>query len=170
MFEKKVIPHSISTRAFETYTPTLPLLSSVEAGWEGVMVRTYNEPMESEGVTFPAVPDVSLVMVTQGAVALERRDVGGSWNAFHVGAGDWSLTPGGGLPYEFRWRPLSSEPIQSLYVHINTDLISRAASHLTKSHPHRVELGARLVFQDLATPSQRHRSSPDPDSQSGWFS
>jgi hypothetical protein len=65
--------------------PTSPILSSVQAGWEGMIARIYHEPAEVESAIIPAVPDLSLVMVTHGTVFLEIRDAGGygSWKALH---------------------------------------------------------------------------------------
>jgi hypothetical protein len=148
MSEKQVIPQHTSALAFETYAPTAPILSSVQAGWEGIIVRTYHEPTVVESVIAPAVPDISLVMVTRGAMAFESRDVGGSWEAFTTVEGDWFLTPGGGRPYELHWSSLSSEPIQTLHVHVSTDLVARAALQLADRDPARVELVERSGFQD----------------------
>ncbi len=148
MAEKQAIPQHTSTLAFETYAPTAPILSSVQAGWEGIIVRTYHEPMVVESVIAPAVPDVSLVMVTGGAIHLEGRDVGGSWDAFSLVEGDWFLTPTGGMPYELRWSSLSSQPIQTLHVHVSTDLVSRAALRLADRDSARLELLERSGFQD----------------------
>jgi AraC family transcriptional regulator len=148
MSEKQVIPQHTSALAFETYAPTAPILSSVQAGWEGIIVRTYHEPTVVESVIAPAVPDISLVMVTRGAMRFESRDVGGSWEAFTTVEGDWFLTPGGGRPYELRWSSLSSEPIQTLHVHVSTDLVARAALQLADRDPARVELVERSGFQD----------------------
>ncbi|HTK06147.1 MAG TPA: AraC family transcriptional regulator [Ktedonobacteraceae bacterium] len=145
---KRDVPHSTSTYAFETFAPTNPIYSSLQAGWDGVVVRIYNEPEDVESIIFPAVPDVSLVMITQGVLTLESRDVGSSWETFRVCKGDWFLTPPGGSPYELRYRSLSSEPVQTLHVHVNTDLICRAAEQLTEGDPTRVVLMERSGFQD----------------------
>jgi AraC family transcriptional regulator len=144
----KGVPHSVSTRDFERFYPSSPLLSSLQVGWEGVTVRAYHKQKEAEQVISPTVPDVSLTLVTQGTIAFEYREVGGPWEALQVRAGDWSLAPGGGQPHEVRYHALSVEPIQSLLIHVNTDYISRAASQLTIDDPARVEIRKRMVFQD----------------------
>ena len=144
----KGVPHFVSTRDFERYYPSSPLLSSLQVGWEGVTVRAYQKQKEAEQVIFPTVPDTSLTLVTQGTIAFEYREVGGPWEAWQVRAGDWSLAPGGGQPYEVRYHALSVEPIESLLIHVNTDYISRAASQLTIDDPARVEIRKRMVFQD----------------------
>ena len=143
-----VISHSTSTRDFERQRSSSSLSSSLQVDLGGVTMHTYNEQKESEHVIFPAVPDVSLVLVTQGTMAFEYREGGGSWKDFHVSAGDWSLTPGGGPSFEFRSHSLSTEPVQSLFIRVNADFISRAAAQLTLDDPTYVKISNRLFFQD----------------------
>jgi AraC family transcriptional regulator len=142
----------VSTRDFERYHPSTPLLSSLQEGWEGVTVRAYNEQKkeqtEAERVIFPAVPDISLILVTQGTIAFDYREGGGPWETLQVSAGDWSLAPGGGEPYEFRCHALSAEPLESLLIHVNTDFMARMASPLISGDLAHVEMSKRQAFQD----------------------
>src|SRR5579859_5014022 len=105
------IPRSTSTQDFERYTITVPVLSSWGTGWQGVVVREFHEPMELESVLLPTVSDIHLVLMTSGAMQFESREAHGSWNAVPIHEGDLFLTPGGGEPYELRWRSLAREPI-----------------------------------------------------------
>ena len=100
-------------------------------------------------------------------MSFEHREVGSTWEAFHVRAGDWSLAPGGGHPHEFRCHTLSAEPIHSLFIQVSIDFLSRVASPLTIDEPTRVRIRKRLFFQDplltqigLALPQGLHASSP----------
>ncbi|MBO0795484.1 MAG: hypothetical protein J2P36_31720, partial [Ktedonobacteraceae bacterium] len=142
------IPRSTSTHDFERYTITVPVLSSWSAGWQGVVVREFHEPMEVESVLLPAVPDIHLVLVTQGAMDFESRAVNGSWEAVSVHEGDLFLTPGGGDPYELRWHSQSHEPIQALHLHLSADLFARSAEHVADRDPARLMLKELSGFQD----------------------
>ena len=147
--EMRRIPSSVSTYELDPYIQTLPpSYSSVQAGWEGVVVRTYHSPAEMESMILPAVPDVSLVMVTQGAMWFENRYLGESWEALHTSAGDWFLTPGGGAPYELRWRKTSVEDLYILNLHVDTTLLHHTAEQLADRLPARIELADRSGFQD----------------------
>lgn len=55
------ILQSTSTRDFEHYTITTPVLSSWGTGWLEVMAREFYEPVEVEIVVLPAVSDIHLV-------------------------------------------------------------------------------------------------------------
>lgn len=144
----KGVPHPVSTRDFDRFYPSPPLLSSLPLDWEGVTVRTYQKPKVPGQATLPPVSDVSLTLITQGTLATEHREEGGSWEAFQMRAGDWSVVPGGGEPYEVRYHALSVDPVQSLMIHVNADFIARAASELTRYDLERVEIRTRLLFQD----------------------
>jgi AraC family transcriptional regulator len=143
------IPSSVSTYELDPYIKTLsPSYSSAQAGWEGVVVRTYRSPAEMESMVLPAVPDVSLVMVMQGAMQFESRYLGESWEGLHASAGDWFLTPGGGAPYELRWHKTSVEDPYILNLHVDTTLLSHTAEQLADHLPASVELIDRAGFQD----------------------
>ncbi|GHO61166.1 AraC family transcriptional regulator [Ktedonobacter sp. SOSP1-52] len=149
MDKKSLVPRSTSTRAFENYVMTVPILSSWERGWDGVMVREYDHmPDQVEWVRIPTVPDIHLALVQQGAVYIESRDEHAPVEALHVQKGDLFLTPGGGVPYELHWHSLSSEPLQSLHVHLSADLFVRAAEQVTDADPTRLELSVLSGFQD----------------------
>lgn len=142
----------VSTPDFERYHPSVPLLSSQPLGWEGVTVRAYNEQKkehkEAEQVIIPAVPDISLILVTQGTIAFEYREGGGPWKTVQLRAEDWILAPGGGEPYEIRCQALSAEPLESLLIHVNSDFLARMAEPLVSDGLTHVEMNKRSAFQD----------------------
>jgi len=142
------IPRSTSTHDFERYTITVPVLSSWSAGWQGIVVREFHEPMEVESVVLPTVSDIHLVLVTQGAMHIESREVNGSWEAASIHAGDLFLTPGDGEPYELRWRSLSCEPIQALHLHLNADLFARSTEQVADRDPTHLTLKELSGFRD----------------------
>lgn len=142
------IPHSASTVDFENYLPTSPILSSREAGWEHVMVRTYHEPPTLEETPFPGGPDIYLVLVTSGYVQVDERTVNGPWETYPIHKGNWFLTPAGGEPYVLRWKSLSSDPLTTLHLHVNTDLFSQTVQHVVDRDPKHVILQEQTGFQD----------------------
>lgn len=142
------VPQSTSTRDFERYTITEPVLSSWGTGWQEIVVREFHEPMNVESVILPAVPDIHLVLVTQGAMYIESRTAHSSWEATPIQKGDLFLTPGGGEPYELRWHSQSCEPIQALHLHLSTDLFARSAEHVADRDPARLTLKELSGFQD----------------------
>jgi AraC family transcriptional regulator len=142
------IPRSTSTHDFERYTLTVPVRSSWSAGWHGVLIREFHEPMAVESVVLPAVPDIHLALVTRGAMRFESRALNGSWEAVAIHAGDLFLTPAGGEPYEVRWRSQSHEPIHALHMHLSADLFARSAEQVADRDPTRLTLKELSGFRD----------------------
>ncbi len=128
-------------------SPTL-VLSSAKAGWKGLVAQVYNEPMDVEEVIAPTIPEIALVLVTSGAMHMEQRDTNGPWEELHIREGDLFLTPGGRAPSDLRWRSLSSDPIQTLHLHLNTHLVSQIAHHIGDGDPIHLDVIQRSGFQD----------------------
>lgn len=144
----KGISHSISAHDFDQFYALPPLLSSVPLDWEGMTVRTYQKPNVPGQTTLPPVSDVSLTLILQGTLATGYREQHDSWETFQMHAGDWSITSGGGEPQEICYHTLSSEPFQSLMIHVSADFLAQAASDLTRQTHERVDIRPRLLVQD----------------------
>ncbi len=137
---------ALNAHQHKLITPML-FLSSEEAGWEDLVVRAYHEPVELEGWIAPVVPDIALVLFTSGAMLMEQRHANG-WKALPMRQGDLILRPGGSTSNELRWRSLSSEPMQTLHIHLNSALFARTAEEIADHDPARLTLFERSGFQD----------------------
>src|SRR5438874_933010 len=105
----------------------LQYLSSVDAGWERLVVQAFHEPIALEGWVTAPLPDISLVLFTGGTMRMDRRSANGPWKTQYLRQGDLILSPAGGQPIEVRWQGLSREPMQTLHIHLSTDLIAQTA-------------------------------------------
>jgi len=149
MTEQLTVSQGTSMRAPKNKLATpLLYLSSAEAGWEGLVAQAFHEPGELEGWIATAMPDISLILFTGGAMRMERRYANGPWKAQDLRQGDLILRPGGGMPYELRWKGLSCEPTQTLHLHLSKDLVSRTAEEVAGYDSTRLSLIAHSGFQD----------------------
>ena len=130
------------------YGAPVLFLSSEEIGWEGLVVRAYHEPKELEGWIAASEPDIGLILFAGGSMLMGQRGQNGDWREMKMRQGDLALRPGGGAPYEMRWRGLSDEPTQTLHVQLSTDLVLRAAQELSDYDPTRLVVVGRAGFQD----------------------
>jgi AraC family transcriptional regulator len=142
------VPQFPSTHIIERATLTPPILSSKEAGWEDVAVCRHSLSDERGRTRIPTIPDIHLVLVEQGVMYLESRDEDGFLEKVHARPGDLFLTPGGSAPYELHWRKLSTEPIQSLQVHLNADLFARTTAQMTEDDQAHLKLSTLSGFRD----------------------
>jgi AraC family transcriptional regulator len=122
-------------------------LSSEGAGWEDLALYAYHEPLQIEGWIDPIEPDVTLVLLTRGAMLMEQQHTHGL-KACPLRQGDLVLKPAGSVTNELRWNSLNGEPMQTLRVHLNSDLFARAAQELADRDPARLALVGRVGFQD----------------------
>jgi AraC family transcriptional regulator len=125
-------------------------LSSTDAGWEGLSVQAFHEPLALDGWLAQPAPDITLVLFRGGAMRMEQRraDGRGPWHAQTMHQGDMLLTPGGGEPYEVRWQGLSAEPMQTLHMQVRLDVVADIATEVAGYAPQRLELSARARLQD----------------------
>jgi len=131
-----------------TSASPLLYLSSADAGWKGLVAQAFHEPRELEGwITTPA-PDISLVLFAGGVMRIEQRQAHGSWKSQNLRQGDLTLRPGGGTPYELRWKGLSREPVRTLHLHLNKDLLASTAEEVAGYDPARLSLVGKSGFQD----------------------
>ncbi len=130
-------------------TSAAPLLylSSVDAGWEGLVAEAFYEPNELEGWMTTARSDIALILFTGGAMHVEQRYAHGPWKAFSLHQGDLVLSPVG-VPYELRKKGLSRQPMQTLHLYLSKDLVVRTAEEVAGLDPTRLELVERSGFQD----------------------
>jgi AraC family transcriptional regulator len=145
MSEKFVV--SPQEAQHELEVPVL-FLSSEKIGWEGLIARAYHEPRELEGWIAVSEPDISLIMFAGGPMLMGQRHLNGNWRETRMGQGDLALRPGGGAAYEMRWKGLSDEPMQTLHVQLDKDLVLRTAHELTDFDPTRLAVVGQAGFQD----------------------
>ena len=145
--EDNAAPMGIGVPDNELSVPHL-FLSSEEIGWEGLVAEAFHEPMELEGWISPSLPDLSLVLLSGGAMYMERRSLNGPWRGGLLRPGDLILIPGGNEPSEARWSTLSGEPMQTLHLHLDSDLLAHTAGEVADADPARLALTARAGFQD----------------------
>ena len=123
-------------------------LSSAEAGWEGLSVQAFYEPMKLEGWITPDTSDIALILFVGGAMHLEQRHAHGPWKGQYMRQGDLILRSGVGAPYESRWKSDSSIPTQTLHLHLSKDLLARASEEVAGYDYARLSLVERAGFQD----------------------
>ncbi len=123
-------------------------LSSADAGWEGVLAEAFHEPRALEGWITRALPDISLVLFAGGPMRIESRHGHGLWKPRYLRHSDLTLTPDGSSPSELRWQCLTSEPTQTLHLHLRKSLLLRTAEEVAEVDASRVALVGQPTLQD----------------------
>lgn len=126
----------------------LPYISSRHAGWEGLEAEAFHLPRELESWRIPASPDIILVLYTGGAMHVERRQAGASWQGGVMHHGDLSLHWVGGPSYDARSWSCSALPTQVLNLHLSRELVERVAEEEVGVELARLEVVGRTRFHD----------------------
>ncbi|MDQ2888371.1 MAG: AraC family transcriptional regulator [Chloroflexota bacterium] len=149
MAEKFARHISTQASANKTASPVL-FLSSDEIGWEGLVARAYHEPGQFEGLLAPDtdMAHISLVLFAGGAMYMEQRPVNGAWKGALIHPEDLILAPGGSSSGELRWKGLTSDPTQTLHLHLSKELLTRTAEEVVGYDPARLTLVGRIGFHD----------------------
>jgi len=149
-----------------------PYLSSARAGWEGIDAQAFHEPREFEGWLRQVRPDISLTLFTGGPMFLEWRHLHAqrSWTGVTLRHGDLILRPTNSVPYELRWRSLSSAPTHTFTLALPQEALVDAAELVTDDDPTHLTLIERAGFQDplllqLALAVRRRLEEGGPDGQ-----
>jgi AraC family transcriptional regulator len=122
------------------------LASSEKAGWEGLAMRAFHEPMRLENWIDPPGSDIGLMLVVGGSMEIEQRPLNGRWQKMTARSGDIFLSPGQNVAHETRWQSLSAEPIQTIGLGLSSELIYRTASEGLNLR--RINLIGQAGFQD----------------------
>jgi len=123
------------------------LRSSQSLGWQDIEVETYLEPSEADCWVEPVSPDITVVMLTQGATQLTESDRA-SCKGFQLRAGDSLLKPASSITPALRWQTVSDAPVQTLRLSIPYALFSRMIEELADRDPVRFSLCALAGIQD----------------------
>ncbi|MEW9530992.1 helix-turn-helix domain-containing protein [Microbispora sp. NPDC049125] len=109
------------SRLAEHALPAQRLLSSDDLGWRTVLARTYADPPRAEEFSTAPSPDLLVVLVTSGTYLIESRK-GRSWRRASYHPGSAGVTAPGNVSV-LRWQAVSSQPLESLHLHISAEVI-----------------------------------------------
>lgn len=104
-----------------------PALSSLELGWESVMVRYYREPDEVDLRIVPSLPDLHIVVILSAALEFEQRSRNAAWEKTSITTGDVFIIPPNTPTYQMRWKNQSFVPIETLQIFVAQGLFADTA-------------------------------------------
>jgi AraC family transcriptional regulator len=143
-----VAQQAVFPKPMTPLTSPVLYLSSANAGWDGLTVKAYHEPMEYEHLVTGSSPDILLALFSGGVMRLEWRSANSAWNVQQVRHGEMDLSLGWELPDEQRWKILTDSPMQTLHLHLSKTLLMRTAEELVGGDPAHLSVVNRVGFQD----------------------
>ncbi len=115
------------------------VLSSADENWTHLLVQTHNEAYHLNTVTVEPVAETQLILQVSGATRLELVD-GNVQRTYLTRPGHLFFTAAQGSSYQMRWKSLTEDPLRTVHIYLNGDLLARTAAALTGADSARIEL------------------------------
>lgn len=118
---------TLSRYEAKKHLPGTMTMCSNDAGWTSVLLREYEDPLQTEEFVTPATDDHLIVLVTQGFCDIEVRYPSG-WQKTHQRPGYIGMTAPGNAAL-LRWNGSSRH--RTLQLHLPAATLSRARDELS---------------------------------------
>src|SRR5918911_3182454 len=141
------IPETTSAEAFEGYVGGKVLFESRGEAWRDLKAWLVSLPAVGDSLPLPAVSEPFLAWTTSGEVDFQERENNDPWITHRLRKGYFFLTSGG-APYDVRWRAVSSEPFEAMYVFIELPLLQRALDEVFGDDAPHARLRDASAFND----------------------
>ena len=119
------IPETTSVESFERYVGGKVLFESRGEEWRDLKAWLVSLPAVGDSLPLPAVSEPFLAWTTSGEVDFQERENNDPWITHRLRKGCFFLTSGG-APYDVRWKAVTSEAFEAMYVFIELPVLQRA--------------------------------------------
>jgi len=143
------IPETTSAEAFWRYAGGKCLFESRGEAWRDIKAWITALPPVVDTLHLPSVSEPFLALTTSGEVDFQEREEGHPWLTNRIKKGSFFLTTGG-APYDVRWRSVSPEPFEAMYVFVELPLLQRALDEVFGSEAAHARLRDASAFNDEA--------------------
>ena len=118
------IPETTSTEGLERFLGGNCLFHGRGDAWRDLKAWIVAQPPEGETST-PSVSEVFLAWTISGEGNFHEREYKRPWITHRIRKGSFFLTTGG-APYDVRWKAVTSEPFQAMFVFVELSVLQRA--------------------------------------------
>jgi AraC family transcriptional regulator len=140
------IPETTSAEGLEHYIHGTCRAAGHGEAWRDIRASIFTAP--SRGSVFtPAVSEPNLIWTTSGEVEVEERENKGPWIKSFIRQRSFFLIAGG-APYYCRWRTISREPFEYMFVLLELPLLQRAFEETFGSDADQARLRDLSGFED----------------------
>jgi AraC family transcriptional regulator len=143
------VPETTSAEAFWRYAGGECLFESRGEAWRDIKAWITALPPVVETLHLPSVSEPFLAWTTSGEVDFQEREDGQPWITNRIRKGSFFLTTGG-APYDVRWRAVTPEPFEAMYVFVELPVLQRALEEVFGDEATRARLRDASAFDDEA--------------------
>lgn len=150
------VPETTSTAGLENYLGGECLFHSRGEAWRDLKASIVVQPPQGDTFTLPAVSESFLAWTISGEVDFQEREYEGPWTTHRISKGSFFLTTGG-APYDVRWKAVTAEPFQAMFVFVELPVLQRAMEEVFGSEAEKARLRDVSAFTDNALSSLMER-------------
>ena len=150
------IPETTSTEAFERYVGGKCLFVSRGEAWRDIKAWIIALPSTGNTLPLPSVSEPFIAWTMSGEIDFQERENEQPWITHRIKKGSFFLTSGG-APYDVRWKALTSEPFEVMFVFVELSLLQRALEEAFGADASQAQLRDISAFTDDALNSLMER-------------
>jgi AraC family transcriptional regulator len=150
------IPETTSAEGLERYVGGRCLFHGHGEAWRDIKAWILALPPEGDTLPLPSVSEPFLAWTTSGEVDFQEREYKRPWITHRIKKGSFFLTSGG-APYEVRWKAVSPEPFESMFVFVELPVLQRALEEAFGVDAEKAKLRDVSAFTDVALDSLMER-------------
>jgi AraC family transcriptional regulator len=124
--------------------------------WRDLKAWIVSQPQEGYTSPLPSVSEPFLVWTMSGEVDFQEREYNRPWITNRIKKGSFFLTSGG-APYDIRWKAVTSEPFQAMFVFVELTVLRRAFEEVFGADAQKAQLRDVSAFTDDALNSFMER-------------
>jgi len=150
------LPETTSVEAFERYVGGKCLVACRGKAWRDIKAWIVAPPRSLDTLHLPSVSEPFLAWTVSGEVEFQEREYKRPWITHRIKKGSFFLTSGG-APYECRWKAVTPEPFESMFVFVELPLLQRALEEVFGADAAHARLRDVSGFTDAALDSLMER-------------
>jgi AraC family transcriptional regulator len=143
------IPETTSAEAFERYGGGKCLFESRGEAWRDIKAWIVALPPVVDTTHIPSVSEPFLAWTMSGEVDFQERENEQPWITHRIKKRSFFLTSGG-APYDVRWKAVTPEPFEAMYVFVELPLLQRALEEVFGTDADQARLRDLSAFNDDA--------------------
>lgn len=150
------IPETTSTEGLEPYLGGNCLFHGRGEAWRDLKAWIVAQPPIGDTSTLPSVSESFLAWTISGEVDFQEREYKRPWVTHRIRKGSFFLTTGG-APYDVRWKAVTPEPFQAMFVFVELPVLQRAMAEIFGSNAQKAKLRDLSAFTDEVLSSLMER-------------
>jgi AraC family transcriptional regulator len=150
------IPETTSAEGLERYVGGKCLFESHGDAWRDVKAWILALPPMGDTLPLPSVSEPFLAWTLSGELDFQERENERPWITHRIQKGSFFLTAGG-APYDVRWKAVTSEAFEVMFVFVGLPLLQRALEEVFGADAPSARLRDVSAFTDAALNSLMER-------------